>query len=302
MTDKQNISNISDYIKRKSLLVSPLNAALGDKLQLSSWAKERMPEYLWLGLILLRYGRKAGLEKAGKILFEISRKVETLSQPRMSKILSLSDGEQKSIYEIICRNVDKDVLAPLTILYPNRLYPTFNEFFFVSHLLVEDRINTISETIKVFSPHQSDEATDLRFLSLCLLLFSGKFVFMEGLESITAFTEYPYTDHDDEKMKMYRPTVRSTEGAIRFMEDNSDFSSKFWRDIGMITPCNPFKIDFPKNATDFKEFTADCRKVLEYVLYSNKEKSLSEDKFGVVIGSINYALKIFSEINDEYSW
>ena len=65
-----------------------------------------------------------------------------------------------------------------------------------------------------------------------------------------------------------------------------------------LTPCNPIRIEFPENTTNHKEFTDDCRKVIEYVFYSNKEKSLAEDKFDVIIGSVNYALKIFTEINE----
>ena len=300
MTDKKNVSGISDHKKRKGALVTPLNAGAGNLLKLSSWAKERIPEYLWLGLILLRYNRKEGLEKAGNILRETSRKIKSLSQPRLSKILELSNDEQRTIYEIICNHVEKDVLAPLTLLYPIRLYPIFNEYFFVSNLMVEDRINTISDAIELFSPHQSDEATDLRFLVLALMIFRGNLKFVKGMESvITALQEYPYTNHEDEKMRSYRPTVRSMEGGMNFGEDNNDFSSRFWRDFGMITPCKPIRIDFPENATDYKEFTNDCRKALEYVFYSNKEKSLAEDKFDVIIGSINYALKISIEINDK---
>lgn len=300
MTDRKNVSGISDHKIRKGALVTPLNAASGDVLRLSSWAKERMPEYLWLGLILLRYGREKGLEKAGNILREISKNIESLSQPRMSKIFNLSNDEQKTVYEIIRKHVEKDVLASLTLLYPSRFYPIFNEYFFVSHLMVEDRINTISNAIKLFSPHQSDEATDLRFLVLALMIFKGKIQFAKGMgPDVIALQEYPYTDHEDEKMRLYRPIVRSMEGGMNFGEDNTDFSSKFWRDFGMITSCNPVRIEFPENSKDYKEFTADCRKVLEYVFYSNKEKSLAEDKFDVIIGSINYALKIFTEINDK---
>ena len=50
---------------------------------------------------------------------------------------------------------------------------------------------------------------------------------------------------------------------------------------------------------NYEEFIADSRKALEYVFYSNKEKSLAEDKFDVIVGSINYALKIFTEINNK---
>lgn len=65
----------------------------------------------------------------------------------------------------------------------------------------------------------------------------------------------------------------------------------------MITPCNPIRIDFPENTINYKEFIDDCMKVIEYVFYSNKEKSLTDDKFDVILGSVNYALKIFIEIN-----
>lgn len=73
MADRKNVSGISDHKKRKGALVTPFNAALGDTIKLSPWAKERMPEYLWLGLILLHYGRTTGIEKAGNILSEISK-------------------------------------------------------------------------------------------------------------------------------------------------------------------------------------------------------------------------------------
>ena len=300
MTDKKNVSGISDHKIRKGALVTPLNAGLGDTLKFSSWTKERMPEYLWLGLILKYYGRKLGLEKAGSILFEISRSGVSLPAPRLSMIFDLSDDDQKTIYKIISKYIEKDVLTPLTLIYKSRFQSLFNEYFFISHITVEERIRNLSEAVKVYSPHQSNEATDLRFLSLSLLLFNGKIVVStEAKGTIEALKKYPYTEHDDEIMRWYRPAIRSTEIGMTLEEYNTEFSYKFWREFGMITPCNPIKIEFPENTTDYKEFTTDCRKVLEYVFYSNKEKSLMDDKFDVIVGSINYALKIFAEMNDK---
>jgi hypothetical protein len=136
-------------------------------------------------------------------------------------------------------------------------------------------------------------------LALGLLLFGRKIQFVKGMEpAAIAFQEYPSTDHENEKMRMYRPVVRSTEIGMSFTDSNTEFSSKFWRDFGMITPCKPMRIEFPENTTDYKDFIADCRKMLEYVFYSNKERSLTEDKFDVIVGSMNYALKIFVEVND----
>ncbi len=298
MKDKKRLSGLGDYKRVKGILVAPLNAALGDRLKLNSWAKERMPEYLWLGLILIKYGRDGGFERARRILLEISETVKSLRHPRLSMIFSLAADEEKEVYKTICRHIDKETLSPLTILYKSAQYPNFNEFFFVPHLTVEERIDALSEAIDLYLPHQSNEATDLRFLSLSLLLFSGKMHFVRGTEmTINAIQEYAYTNHASEKMKFYRPLIRSTEGGMTMEEYDKQFSLNFWRNIGMLISCSPTKIEYQENLNNYNEFVGDCRKALEYVLYSNKDKSITDDRFAVIIGSVNYALKIFSEID-----
>jgi hypothetical protein len=296
MTFKKNVSGLKDHklIKKKGVIVSPFNYMLSEKMQLNSWSIERMPEYLWLGLILMYYGRERGFEKAGNILFEISKKITSMQFPKLSMILSLPDNDQKNVYEIIINRINKIVLAPLTILYKNNSYPLFNQFFYDSQLTVEMRLDILSKAVKIYYQPQSNEATDLRFLALSLLLFSGKLIVPEKLSK--TFEEYPYTNHKDEKMRQYRPTIRATEGSGFLIDDNVAFCKIFWRDIGMITSCNPIIFKFHKNKDKFVELINGSQKILEYVLFSNKEKSLSDDKFNVIIGSINYALKIFVEI------
>ena len=300
MTNKKNVSGLQDHKLQKGTLVTPINNVIGKNLQFNSWVKERLPEYLWLGLILMYYGRKTGIEKARNILFEISKTNNNLLQPRFSKILCLPNNEQKVVYDIILQNVEKEVLAPLTILYPARQYNLFNEYFFIPYLLVEERLQIISEAIEIYAPHQSDETTDLRYLALSLMLFNNKVVIMKGVEQTAkALQEYPYTEHENEKMRLYRPAIRSMEIAMCLEENDVEFSSKFWKDLGMMTPCNPIKLVFPENNIDYNEFIIDCQKMLDYVFHSNKEKSLVEDKFDVIIGSINFAIKIFNEVNEK---
>lgn len=301
MSSKKNVSSLSQHVlhKGKGIVATPLNNGLGDILQANSWTQERMPEYLWLGLILLRYGRREGLEKSGRILSEIAKNITSLPFPKISKILHLPDDVQKKVYEIISKYIKKVVLSPLTVLYKKGSYPIFNSYFYVPQLRIEDRIRILSEAIKIYSPPQSDEATDLRYLAVSLLLFSGRLHINRSLEiAIKALTEYPYTEHDDEKMRAYRPTVRSLEG-MSFPDEKAHSNYEFWRDIGMITPCNPMVIKFDGDMEDHDEFIGECRKVLEYILSANKEKSLLDEKFDVIIGSISYALKIFDEIREK---
>ena len=196
---KKNVSSLSDHLldKKKGIVSTPLNYGLKDQLSLNSWAKERMPEYLWLGLILLNLGRKNGIETAGRILYEISQKMSSLTFPRLSLIFNLENSDQKIIYEIIANYIEKKFLSPLTILYKSKDYPLFNEYFYIHEFTVEDKLSVISKAIKTYYPHQSNEATDLRFLSLALLVFGEKLHITKDAETTAkAFKEYPYTDHE----------------------------------------------------------------------------------------------------------
>ena len=299
MNNQQN-SNLSDHVIRKGKLLTPMNAGLGDNLELTSWSKERMPEYLWLGLILLRYGRDGGLEKAGRILYEIAQTTKDLFKPTLSSILNLPKTTQRNIYKIIYRYVDKDTLTPLTVIYKARDYPVFNEYFFVSEYSVQEKIDVLSEAVETFLPNQSYETTDLKFLIISFLGFSDRLRISSVVTGLVeALKNYAYTDHEDDRMRIYRPSIRSTEGGMSSIEHDPIFSTDFWLSFGKITPCNPVIIEFEKNNMNHTEFVVDCRKALEYVLYTNKEKSLLDDKFDVIIGSVNYALKIFIEINDK---
>lgn len=297
MRNKKNVSSLSAHVlqKKKGIIATPFNNHLKDMMKLSSWTKERMPEYLWLGLILQNYGRRDGIEKSCQILHEISKTIKSLSLPRISMILNLTDKEQRKVYDIICKVVDRRVMSPLTILYKNKSYPIFNEYFHIPQLTVEYRMYILEKAIKIYAPVQSFETTDLRFIVVSFMIFSKRL--HSPIDIGNVFQEYSYLDHDDDKMKLYRPTIRCME-AQGLIEDNIQFYTKFWRDIGMITTCNPFVIKFDENVENYDDFICECRKVLKYVLVTNKEKSLAEDRFDVIIGSITYALKIFTEIHN----
>jgi len=298
----KNVSSLSDHRldRKKGIVSTPLNYSLKDQLSLNSWAKDRMPEYLWLGLILLYLGRKKGLEAAGRILYEISQNINSLSLPRLSSIFNLEKTDQNKIYNIITNHIERKILAPLTIIYKNKDYPLFNDYFYIHEFTVENRLSILSKAVKTYYQHQSNESTDLRFLSLSLLLFCGRLHILKDMETTAkAFQEYPYTEHTNEKMKLYRPTIRSMEGTGIFEEYDVEFNKIFWRTIGMLSKCNPMIIQFDENQENFSIFIQKCKNIIEYILHTNKDKSISEDKFDVITGSINYAVKLFSEINDK---
>jgi hypothetical protein len=300
MKSERNVSSLSEHklYRKKGVVVAPLNDGLGERLTSSSWSRERMPEYLWLGLILMDYGREDGLERAGKILLDTSKKVKSLLAPSLSKIFSLSQDDQRIIFQIISEKVEPVVLSPLTILYRESQFPEFNHFFYVQKISFEERLERINDAIKVFSPHQSNEATDLRFLSLALDMFGGRIHVASHLkDTAEALSHYPYTSHEDERMRWYRPTVRAMEGAFG-RRNGTEFSTEFWNDIGRITRCTPMSIVHKNNEIDYQAFINRFQQILTYILASHKSESLADDKFDVILGSTAYALKLFNEIND----
>jgi Family of unknown function (DUF5677) len=300
MTSEKNVSSISDHkVNRKQgKVVSPLNDAFGDKLILNSWAKERMPEYLWLGLILIEYGREEGFKRTEAIRKNISNQIPTLLDLKFSQILGLSCEQKKSVFQIIFNEIDPHVLSPLTVLYRAKDHPEFNEVFNVPEIRFEVRIKQLVDAVKIYSPHQSNEATDLRFWAIIPHLFSGKIRLPNNLPNVVeALKNYSCTSHDNEKMEMYRPFIRSIDG-LPDANKNDKFTSEFWKEIGMITKCELIRIAHGENEFDYQPFIEQCRKILQYLISSYKTESLLDDRFDVILGSITYAFKVFCEVHD----
>ncbi|MCB4748615.1 MAG: DUF5677 domain-containing protein [Sulfurovum sp.] len=290
------ISDLKSHTYKKGLIQPPMNTF--ENNQLVSWMNDRLPEYLWLGLILMSYKRMNGIEKAGKILKEISQINASMIKPKLSVILSLSDSEQEEIYKIIRNEVNPKILAPLTVIYRNSNHSTFNKNFNMPEIPISKRINILGKAIKLYYDHQSYEATDLRFVVLSMMIFQNKLHVHEGSGIPEAFTNYPYTNHDDEKMKMYHPSIRATEMMDIGNLPNKTFINNFWKEIGMKTDCALTIIDFNNKdeKMDYKKYILEIQKKLNYLLFEFKEKSLMDDKFDVIIGTITYTLKIFNDV------
>ena len=116
-----------------SLVVTPFNNAFGKQLYLSSWYLKRLPEYIWLALIHFYYGRNEGFNRAGFILKEITKIDNTFSRPRLSSIFKLPENTKKEIFELICKHIDSNILAPLTVIYRQK-----NIHFLINIFIIQE--------------------------------------------------------------------------------------------------------------------------------------------------------------------
>ena len=66
---------LSKHVRQGDTFYTPFTdpSGLGATLRLSSWAKSWLPEFLWIGLIIQKLGRKKGLENLYLIIEEVMK-------------------------------------------------------------------------------------------------------------------------------------------------------------------------------------------------------------------------------------
>lgn len=158
-------SKLSDHTFQKGKFITPINAIplMHELEDEKSWTYGRMPEYLWIGLILKYYGRDEGLRKSYGIISALHKLAPGLYTARLSQILKLDADIQKRFYDYIICSGAKEALAPLTVFLTASKAPVFAECFYCPDQSIEDRCEVMIQTMREIMDHQSNEATDSSF-------------------------------------------------------------------------------------------------------------------------------------------
>jgi hypothetical protein len=289
-------SKLSDHTFKKGKFITPLNAipTMQELSDEKSWTYGRMPEYLWIGMILKQFGREEGLRKLYSIVSELHKLAPELYTARMSQILKLDVAVQKIFYDFIVSVGAKEALASLTVFFTATRDPVFAEYFYCPELSVEDRCNTLTETMSEIMDHQSHESTDIRFVALYFNQLSGKVhLFKENVELLAA---YPYSTHEDEIMRMARPTVRSSEMMILTFEKAAyDYLQGFWRCVSEMTECTIYAIEFPEETRNVTSYMEKLHEVFVYLSELFTSADPLDEKMNVLLGIATYSYKRLKE-------
>ena len=290
-------SKLSDHKFKKGMFITPINSI--PKIQPfeddRSWAYGRMPEYIWVGLILNYYGRIEGLKKAYHIITKIHELAPNLQTIRLSQILKLEVNIQKQIFDYIIAIGAKEALIPLTAFLVTSQHQTFAESFCNHITSVEERNERLIEVMRIIMPHQSDEATDVRFIALYFYQLSGGLCLPD--QKIELLKIYPDVNHTDERMRMIRPLVRSLEMMIlTFVNPDYEYLDCFWRSVSTLTECRLFGLEFPKENRDVVSYMENLHKIFSYLseLYIRVEPL--DIKINVLLGMAVYSYKRLKEI------
>lgn len=288
-------SKLSDHKFKKGKFVTPWNEFMSELSREESWCFGRLPEYLWLALILDYYGRKDGLTKCYRIMKKLHQLAPHFTTLRLSKILELDNEVQQHFYDFILNTILPDVMVPLTAIFTYSKYPCFSSAFCISDSLVDDRIKRISSVMKETSDHQTHLSTDIRFIVLYLELLSGRLHMPK--EILDLILEYPHLSHDNEKMKMIRPVIRSIEMVQTAIEPyNKSFLNLFWEEVSRMSDCELFYINLADDIPDTKEYLTHIKVVLRYYSELMAASRPLDNKMLVLLAIATYSYKRVLEL------
>lgn len=295
-------SKLSEHIFKKGKFISPMNNAFGDQLKTMSWSNERLPEYLWLACILEAYPRTIGIEKAYLILKKISEVAPNIELPLFSEILNLPKESQIEIFNYIKSILDKNVFYPLSLLFTYSEYPVFSYYFCNPNIGLKKREEKLIYLLNIGTPHQSNFATDIRFLIISFLIIRNKLIFnSEMKETVERLPQYPYISHDDEQMKAIRPFIRATEGTLQGLikeNQNNKFIQKFWERMSLMSDCQLNYMNWKQEDANTEDYVCILKNIFKYLAkFFSTEKPL-DDKASVLIGIATYSYKRLSELSE----
>lgn len=275
----------------KELVPPFMQEPLGSIMHLCSWSKERLPEYIWIGILRNSCNNKKDYFKKFYHLKEYMLK--TLEEPtdKFSTILKLKREDKISLFEKIKEVFGDKVLDPIIIV--SNFDKDLRDSFLDKSNTNNKRISTINEIIKKMYDRHCDFAMDVRYSALILKI--NKIYFPSNDMIIKdAIQKYPLLENDNPLIDMYKISLSSLEG-MDFFDSTYDYSKYFYEEMYLMTDCNPKIIVYPKTG-DIDLLTTKIRELKKLILKSEEIKS--DDKRDVIVGNIVYIYKIVKEIID----
>jgi len=290
----KNRTALLDHKKVGSVL-QPGFAQFGDKLTFSSWSNERLPEMLWAAVIRVVQDQDFAIAEFKRVIAYVSEhsNKEKLSDLSITGISKLDEELRNEFLVFLLSN--PVTASALTVLKLFKNLPARESWLkFLPSTEPEPELNILMAAVGMCLPHQSQEATDCRWLKLMLMVVAGKF--QAPQEMVEPWFKYPY----EGDQRSIRPSIRSCEMAFNPMvEQDLTWSNNFWAESWENTPCLEL---IPES--DVKSEVRDCSvdeiQKLRQELKQHWGKTHSttgvDAKHDGVFGIAFYALSTLTEI------
>jgi hypothetical protein len=172
----------------------------------------------------------------------------------------------------------------------------------------DDHWEVLARAIAGCFDHQSQRATDVRWLKVAFLAITGRMIFPQQLaDRVESIRLYP--DHGD--MRQVRPFIRATEIAMRMLEFGEDGRTElpdqhqlaFWEELYRKTRCLPEERDAGPQATErpVTQGLIDTAELVAAHFHSTIAHTSIDARHDSSFGLVLYALNLLIETSASYS-
>ena len=226
----KNRTSLQDHKKVGKQLQSGF-AVVADKVTFSSWSNERLPEMIWAAIIRVIDGQDYAIEEFRRILSFIGEHEQKaqFSDVSLTGISKLPEALREQFVGFILENKTTASALVVLLLFDN--LPARETWV---NLLPKEEpdISILMDAVGFNLPHQSQEATDCRWLKLMAQVISGKFHVPR--EMAEEWFGYPY----EGDLQKIRPSIRASEMAENpLVEKDLTWPNAFWDEAWRNSPC-----------------------------------------------------------------
>ena len=294
-----NYSTLEQHKKVNGVLKTPMNLIpfMTPMEKNESWTYGRMPEYIWLSLILDYYGSEEGFRKIAAINKQIHVIANELSLPQLSQIIKLSSDKQKRIYSCIKTIIKNDILSPLTLFLTIDNAPYFSSAFYTINETIDSRYKKLKDIIDKISSQSSDITNHTRYCVLCFISSCGRLQVMK--QQADEYSKYQFLSTDTEEYKKISSSIRATEGLLIKMNNTLDeeYLKNFWECVSKMTNCNLTVLEFSEERS-LRDFNVKIYNVLVYLKDLYKNVFSLNKKLEIYLGMLTYSYKRLKEIDE----
>lgn len=285
-------STIKQHQHRGKTLTPPL--ATLPNLKPLSWLNDRLPEMLWATLLVTAIPRTEALVTFRSLADYVSKFSETASiyDVTHSGLSEITPEALAQLLEVIvASDVHRTALTPLLLFQELPAREVWSQVLKTNPSDYDWQ--TLMRAVALTLDHQSQEATDCRWVRLMCMVSTGKIVVPPEFVKEIAY----YPNYGD--MREVRSSIRATEIAFATPDGKSrDWAEKFWMQCLTDTPC--FSLQFKEVSKLEIGTTLDRVKqvydlLIEHCLQTLKTSTIDarhETVFGVGL----YCLSIMQEL------
>ncbi|WP_121555933.1 DUF5677 domain-containing protein [Gibbsiella quercinecans] len=272
-----------------------LKNKLGERVIFSSWSNDRLPEMLWAAVIRVISEQNYAITEFRRVISFVANhpKKEKMSDLSITGISKLDKALRHEFLENLLSN--PITASALTVLLIFKDLPARESWLkFLPLTDEEPNLDLLMLAVGMCFPHQSQEATDCRWLKVMLQVVSGKF--HAPREMVEEWIDYPYKGD----LRNIRPTIRSCEMTFNPMiEKDLTWVNKFWDSAWRNTPCLDLIRDDQTNEVApccSTEGISMLRQKLERHWIETHSTTDIDAKHDGTFGIAFYSLTILSEI------